>query len=271
MVGVVGDVRGRLPPVFLLWFVGLLSANLAVINILPIPPLDGGRHAHGAWSSALSGDRVSPERRAPGLPHRLASSLMALLWCWVTIARHPAARARDASTRATAARRPTSVDVGGVPVGSAEPVVVQSMTNTDTADADATAIQVAALAHAGSELVRITVNNDAAAAAVPVIRRKLDDLGIDVPLIGDFHYNGHQLLVEHPGHGAAALAKYRINPGNVGTKRRDENFATIVRGRHRARQAGAHRRQLGLARPGSADRADGRQRPLGRAASTPAR
>jgi (E)-4-hydroxy-3-methylbut-2-enyl-diphosphate synthase len=126
-------------------------------------------------------------------------------------------------------RRPTaSVDVGGVKVGSRHPIVVQSMTNTDTADADATALQVAALAHAGSELVRITVNNDAAAEAVPFIRRKLDDLGVGVPLIGDFHYNGHQLLVEFPEM-ARALAKYRINPGNVGAKRRDENFVTIIR------------------------------------------
>jgi len=122
----------------------------------------------------------------------------------------------------------TSVDIGGVSVGSDAPVVVQSMTNTDTADADATALQVAALAHAGSELVRVTVNNGEAARAVPVIRRKLDDLGIGVPLIGDFHYNGHLLLVEHPQM-AAALAKYRINPGNVGSKRRDQNFSTIVR------------------------------------------
>jgi (E)-4-hydroxy-3-methylbut-2-enyl-diphosphate synthase len=120
------------------------------------------------------------------------------------------------------------VVVGGVAVGSAAPIVVQSMTNTDTADADATALQVAALAHAGSELVRITVNNDASAAAVPVIRRKLDDLGVGVPLVGDFHYNGHQLLRSHPA-AAAALAKYRVNPGNVGGKRRDEHFATIVR------------------------------------------
>ena len=126
-------------------------------------------------------------------------------------------------------RRETArVDVGGVAVGSSEPVVVQSMTNTDTADADATALQVAALAHAGSELVRLTVNNDAAAAAVPMVRRKLDDLGIGVPLIGDFHYNGHQLLVEYPEM-ARALAKYRINPGNVGSKRRDEHFTTIIR------------------------------------------
>jgi (E)-4-hydroxy-3-methylbut-2-enyl-diphosphate synthase len=126
-------------------------------------------------------------------------------------------------------RRPTpTVDIGGVKVGSRHPIVVQSMTNTDTADADATALQVAALAHAGSELVRITVNNDAAAAAVPEIRRKLDGLGVGVPIIGDFHYNGHQLLIEYPEM-AQALAKYRINPGNVGTKRHDENFVTIIR------------------------------------------
>ena len=125
-------------------------------------------------------------------------------------------------------RRPTvSVDVGGVLIGSGHPIVVQSMTNTDTADADATAIQVAQLAHAGSELVRVTVNNDAAAQAVPIIREKLDRLGVAVPLIGDFHYNGHLLLTRYPAC-AAALAKYRINPGNVGTKRHDEQFRQIV-------------------------------------------
>ena len=128
----------------------------------------------------------------------------------------------------TPRRKTVSVDVGGVKVGSAQPVVVQSMTNTDTADADATAIQVARLAHAGSELVRVTVNNDPAAAAVPEMIRKLRDLGVGVPVIGDFHYNGHQLLVEYPEM-AKALAKYRINPGNVGAKRHDENFQTIVR------------------------------------------
>ncbi len=126
-------------------------------------------------------------------------------------------------------RRPTpSVDVGGVLVGSAHPVVVQSMTNTDTADADATALQVARLAVAGSELVRVTVNSDAAAAAVPEVVRRVRDLGCDAPIIGDFHYNGHKLLVEHP-ETARALAKYRINPGNVGTRHRDANFQTIVR------------------------------------------
>ena len=125
-------------------------------------------------------------------------------------------------------RQTATVDVGGVAVGSAHPVVVQSMTNTDTADADATAIQVARLAHAGSELVRVTVNNDAAAAAVPEMLRKLRDLGVGVPVIGDFHYNGHQLLVEYPER-AKGLAKYRINPGNVGAKRHDENFQTIIR------------------------------------------
>ena len=128
----------------------------------------------------------------------------------------------------TPVRRPSNtVLVGGVLVGSAHPIVVQSMTNTDTADPDGTAIQVAQLAHAGSELVRITVNNDEAARAVPVIREKLDRLGVDVPLIGDFHYNGHLLLTKYPAM-AAALAKYRINPGNVGTKRRDEQFVRII-------------------------------------------
>jgi (E)-4-hydroxy-3-methylbut-2-enyl-diphosphate synthase len=130
--------------------------------------------------------------------------------------------------RSVIERRLTStVDVGGVQIGSGHPVVVQSMTNTDTADPDATAIQVAQLAHAGSELVRVTVNNDDAAKAVPVIREKLDRLGVGVPIIGDFHYNGHLLLTKYPDC-AAALAKYRINPGNVGAKRRDENFVRIV-------------------------------------------
>jgi (E)-4-hydroxy-3-methylbut-2-enyl-diphosphate synthase len=126
-------------------------------------------------------------------------------------------------------RRPTvSVDVGGVLVGSAHPVVVQSMTNTDTADPDTTAIQVAQLAHAGSQLVRVTVNTEAAAAAVPEMMRKLAGLGVAVPIVGDFHYNGHRLLVDHP-ETARLLAKYRINPGNVGSKHRDVNFQTIIR------------------------------------------
>ena len=132
------------------------------------------------------------------------------------------------SSMSSPLRRPSAtVHVGDVPVGSDHPIVVQSMTNTDTADPDGTAIQVAQLAHAGSELVRITVNNDEAARAVPVIREKLDRLGVDVPLIGDFHYNGHLLLTKYPAM-AAALAKYRINPGNVGTKRRDEQFVQII-------------------------------------------
>ena len=125
-------------------------------------------------------------------------------------------------------RRPTvTAHVGTVPVGSAHPVVVQSMTNTDTADAAATADQVARLAEAGSQLVRITVNNDEAAAAVPEIASRLADRGVQVPIVGDFHYNGHLLLAKYPDC-ARALAKYRINPGNVGGKRRDENFRTIV-------------------------------------------
>ena len=117
--------------------------------------------------------------------------------------------------------------VGSVPVGSAHPVVVQSMTNTDTADPEGTARQVAALAEAGSQIVRVTVNNDEAAAAVPEMMRRLADLGVSVPVVGDFHYNGHLLLARYP-ETARALAKYRINPGNVGGKRRDENFRTIV-------------------------------------------
>jgi (E)-4-hydroxy-3-methylbut-2-enyl-diphosphate synthase len=121
-----------------------------------------------------------------------------------------------------------SVDVGGVLVGSAHPVVVQSMTNTDTADAHATALQVVRLATAGSQLVRVTVNTEAAAAAVPEMVRRVRDLGFETPIVGDFHYNGHQLLVEY-AEAARALAKYRINPGNVGAKRHDDNFQTIVR------------------------------------------
>ena len=117
--------------------------------------------------------------------------------------------------------------VGDVAVGSDHPVVVQSMTNTDTADISGTITQVAALAAAGSQLVRVTVNNDAAAAAVPSIVKNLADLGINVPIVGDFHYNGHLLLAKYP-ETARALAKYRINPGNVGGKRRDEHFRTIV-------------------------------------------
>ena len=115
-----------------------------------------------------------------------------------------------------------------VKIGGREPVVVQSMTNTDTADAIATAIQVKELAIAGSELVRITVNTPEAAAEVPAIREQLDRMGIDVPLVGDFHYNGHKLLSQYP-ECAQSLSKYRINPGNVGAgKRRDDNFAQMI-------------------------------------------
>ena len=119
-------------------------------------------------------------------------------------------------------RSTVTVSVGGVLVGSAHPIVVQSMTNTDTAAPAATAAQVRALHAAGSELVRVTVNTDEAARAVPAIVAD-----VDVPVIGDFHYNGHLLLTKYPDC-ARALAKYRINPGNVGTKRRDDNFRTIV-------------------------------------------
>jgi len=121
-----------------------------------------------------------------------------------------------------------AVDVAGVAVGGAAPIVVQSMTNTDTADAEGTARQVAALARAGSELVRITVDRDEAAAAVPHIRDKLGKMGVQVPLVGDFHYIGHKLLADHPAC-AEALDKYRINPGNVGFKdKKDRQFSAIV-------------------------------------------
>ena len=125
-------------------------------------------------------------------------------------------------------RASVGVSVGGVRVGGDAPIVVQSMTNTDTADVAATAKQVAELARAGSELVRLTVNTAEAAAAVPRIRERLDMMGVGVPLIGDFHYNGHQLLAAEPAC-AQALAKYRINPGNVGFgKKRDTQFSAII-------------------------------------------
>jgi 1-hydroxy-2-methyl-2-(E)-butenyl 4-diphosphate synthase len=120
------------------------------------------------------------------------------------------------------------VKVGNIMIGGGAPIVVQSMTNTDTADVDATVAQVAALAAAGSEIVRITVDRNEAAEAVPRIRERLDRLGIDVPLVGDFHYIGHQLLADYPSC-AEALAKYRINPGNVGFKdKKDRQFSAIV-------------------------------------------
>src|SRR6202051_4514510 len=121
-----------------------------------------------------------------------------------------------------------AVRVGNAPVGGGAPIVVQSMTNTDTADADGTAKQVAALARAGSEIVRITVDRDEAAAAVPHIKEKLLKMNVDVPIVGDFHYIGHKLLADHPAC-AEALDKYRINPGNVGFKnKRDLQFSKII-------------------------------------------
>lgn len=141
---------------------------------------------------------------------------------------------RETEIPAEPVRRRHSVGVrvgagaGSVVVGGGAPIVVQSMTNTDTADIEATVTQVAALAQAGSELVRITVDRDEAAAAVPRIRDKLDSLGVNVPLVGDFHYIGHKLLADHPAC-AVALAKYRINPGNVGFKeKKDKQFGAII-------------------------------------------
>src|SRR5689334_11478167 len=132
------------------------------------------------------------------------------------------------STSTQQRHKTAAVTVGGVVVGGGAPSVVQSMTNTDTADVEATARQVAALATAGSELVRITVDRDDAAAAVPRIKQRLAKLGTNVPLVGDFHYIGHKLLADHPGC-AEALDKYRINPGNVGFKdKRDKQFSAII-------------------------------------------
>jgi (E)-4-hydroxy-3-methylbut-2-enyl-diphosphate synthase len=129
---------------------------------------------------------------------------------------------------ALARHRTVGVDVGGVRVGSGAPIVVQSMTNTDTADIAATVAQVAALARAGSEIVRVTVDRDEAAAAVPHIRDRLRAMGVEAPIVGDFHYIGHKLLAEHPAC-AEALDKYRINPGNVGFReKRDRQFSAIV-------------------------------------------
>lgn len=125
-------------------------------------------------------------------------------------------------------RRTVRVRIGSIGIGGDEPIRVQAMTNTDTADVDATVTQCAELARAGSELVRITVNNESAAAAVPRIRERLDAMAVDVPLIGDFHFNGHRLLSDYPAC-AEALAKYRINPGNVGRgEKRDSQFATMI-------------------------------------------
>ena len=127
-----------------------------------------------------------------------------------------------------ARRKSVQVTIGTVRVGGAAPIVVQSMTNTDTADVEGTAQQIKSLARAGSELVRITVNSAEAAAAVPQICERLEQMGVTVPLIGDFHFNGHKLLREHPAC-AAALAKYRINPGNVGRgSKRDPQFAEMI-------------------------------------------
>jgi len=121
-----------------------------------------------------------------------------------------------------------AVRVGKIQIGAGAPIVIQSMTNTDTADTDASIRQIADLARAGSELVRLTVNNEEAARAVPAIREGLDAMGLDVPLIGDFHFNGHRLLSDYPDC-ARALAKYRINPGNVGRgEKRDSQFTTLI-------------------------------------------
>ena len=152
-------------------------------------------------------------------------------------------------------RRSVAVPVGAVTVGGNNPIVVQSMTNTDTADTPATVNQVMALAQAGSELVRVTVNTDEAARAVPKIVETLDKFGCRVPVIGDFHYNGHLLLKKYPEM-ARALAKYRINPGNVNIgKKHDDNFRTMIEAAVEYDETGIARigSELGVAGRGAAD------------------
>ena len=221
----------------------------------------------------LFGSRIS--LRAEQLTYMVGFVFLFAFLIWITGfdigAPHRRRRVMTSPDAGRPRRHPTvSVDVGGVLVGSAHPIVVQSMTNTDTADADATAIQVARLAHAGSQLVRVTVNTEEAAAAVPEMVRKVRGLGVDVPIIGDFHYNGHKLLTEYPEM-AAALAKYRINPGQRRRQAPRRALRDDRQGRDRQRRAGPDRGQLGLARPGDPDRAHGRQRRVGRAARCPRR
>ena len=159
---------------------------------------------------------------------------------------------------------------GAVRSAAARPIVVQSMTNTDTADIDATVRQVAALARAGSEMVRITVDRDEAAAAVPHIRDRLAAMGVHVPLVGDFHYIGHKLLADHPAC-AEALDKYRINPGNVGFKdKKDRQFGAIVEMAIRYGKAVRIGANWGSLDQELLTAPDGRECPLGRARSTPA-
>ena len=165
-------------------------------------------------------------------------------------------------------RRSVAVDVGGIIVGGGAPIVVQSMTNTDTADVEATARQVADLARAGSEIVRVTVDRNEAAAAVPHIKERLQRMGINVPIIGDFHYIGHKLLADHPAC-AEALDKYRINPGNVGFKeKKDRQFGAIVETAIKHGKP-VHWSQLGLPRPGAVDHSHGCECALSHARGCP--
>ena len=161
-------------------------------------------------------------------------------------------------------RQSVPVKVGDVTVGGGAPIVVQSMTNTDTADVDGTVRQVAALASAGSEIVRITVDRDEAAAAVPKIKERLLKIGCDVPIVGDFHYIGHKLLADHPGLRRGAR---QVPHQSRQCRLQGQEGPPVLRHRRdgdQARQAGAHRRQLGLARSGIAHAPDGRERQVRR-------
>src|SRR6516225_8180719 len=188
--------------------------------------------AAAAWSRSTVTRTSSEPARASAATCRAVCSTSAvsvLVIDWTTIGAPPPTMTPPTFTNPQQLRQHNvSVNVGGVIVGGGAPIVVQSMTNTDTADVEQTARQVAALARAGSELVRVTVDRDQAAAAVPHIKERLGQLGVSVPIVGDFHYIGHKLLADHPAC-AEALDKYRINPGNVGFhNKRDLQFSQIV-------------------------------------------
>src|SRR5436305_1896780 len=190
----------------------------------PNPPRSPRQALHAAQSCAAPSLATAFRRtsRAPE-SRRTCPTPRTPLQC----ARSRSPARRGGSENLQSMHRSVAVQVGRVTVGGGAPIVVQSMTNTDTADAAATAAQVAALSRAGSEIVRITVDRDEAAAAVPHIKERLLKMGVDVPIVGDFHYIGHKLLADHPA-AAEALDKYRINPGNVGFKdKKDRQFSAI--------------------------------------------
>ena len=240
-----GDIFWNSGPIMTLYVAGILSANLAVVNILPFPPLDGGRMLM-IMLKRIVGARMS--LRAEQLTYVVGFGFLFAFIIWITCFDIDAASAEASrAVSSPEARRPrhatVTVDVGGVLVGSAHPVVVQSMTNTDTADADGTAIQVAQLAHAGSQIVRVTVNYEAA-AAVPEMVRKVRGLGVDVPIVGDFHYNGHQLLTSTPTRRACSTSTgstraTSVRSGATSTSRRSSGSRSSTTTRSASASTGA--------------------------------